>query len=99
MPFPVFSNLQLYPSTNNSISNESVSAFLKSIPKLCEFLAKIDDSVNANGEILACLSNFQDQGIQVKWICKLTDEQFESLGIIKAGWKIALRETSKEYSQ
>ncbi|CAG8669790.1 15327_t:CDS:2, partial [Dentiscutata heterogama] len=53
---------------------------------------------NANGEILAGLSKFQDHAIQVKQICKLNDKQFELVGITKTGWKIALQEASKEYN-
>ncbi|CAG8755284.1 3338_t:CDS:1, partial [Dentiscutata heterogama] len=49
----------------------------KCISELKEFLTNIDKVENANGEILACLSKFQDHAVQVKQICKLNDKQFE----------------------
>ncbi|CAG8534044.1 9627_t:CDS:2 [Racocetra fulgida] len=92
--FPNFQPLPLYTliSQQSSISSKPVS-------QLDEFLTKIDEAENVNREILACLLNFQDQAIQVKQICKLTDEKFELVEITKEGWKIALQEASKEYNQ
>ncbi|CAG8615982.1 6345_t:CDS:1 [Racocetra fulgida] len=96
--FSNFSNLHpLYTSINNSVLQGLSSS--KPVPQLDEFLTKIDEAKNANGEILACLSKFQNQAIQVEQISKLTDEQLDLVGITKAGWKIALQEASKEYSQ
>ncbi|CAG8603855.1 2471_t:CDS:2, partial [Dentiscutata erythropus] len=90
IPFPVIPNLQ---SSNTSTLQESVTT--KSIPSLKEFLTEVED---AGGEILACLPKFQDQGIRIKWISRLTDDQFKLVGIEKSGWQIALQEASKEYT-
>ncbi|CAG8455908.1 16460_t:CDS:2 [Dentiscutata heterogama] len=96
--FSNISNLQpLYASINNSVLQESLS-FYKPAPQLDEFLTKIDEAKNANREILAYLSKFQNQAIQVKQICKLTDKQLELVRITKARWKIALQEASKDHS-
>ncbi|CAG8711675.1 5615_t:CDS:1, partial [Racocetra fulgida] len=54
IPFLILSNL----------SQGSLTTSSKYIPELEEFLTKIDKAENANGEILACLSEFQNQAIQ-----------------------------------
>ncbi|CAG8562728.1 12741_t:CDS:2 [Racocetra fulgida] len=103
IPLYILSNITSHPyfipfPTMPNLSQGSM-LFSKYVPELEEFLTQIDKAENANGEILACLSMFQNQAIQVKWICKLTDEQLELVGITKTGWKVALQEASKEYNQ
>ncbi|CAG8753464.1 9149_t:CDS:2 [Dentiscutata erythropus] len=87
MPFLILPNL-----------SQELTTSLRCIPELKEFLTNMDKAKNANREILACLSKFQDHAIQVKQICKLNDKQFELVGITKTGWKIALQEASNKYN-
>ncbi|CAG8638915.1 13647_t:CDS:2 [Dentiscutata heterogama] len=83
MLFSIFPNLQ--PLINNSISHKLSTTSLKPVPKLEEFLTKIDEAKNVNGKILAYLRKFQDYAIQVNRIYKLTDQQLELVGITKIG--------------
>ncbi|CAG8673738.1 20087_t:CDS:2, partial [Racocetra persica] len=73
------------PNSDDNLNKKKPQTSSKPVPQLDEFLIKIDEANNANGEILACLSKFQNQAIQVKQISKLTDEQLELVGITKAG--------------
>ncbi|CAG8796445.1 12195_t:CDS:1 [Cetraspora pellucida] len=84
MLFSKFSNLQpLYIPIYNLVLQELLNSS-KHVSQLDEFFKKINKAKNANGEILACLSKFQNRAIQVIQIYKLTDKQLELVEIIKA---------------
>ncbi|CAG8732746.1 1375_t:CDS:2 [Cetraspora pellucida] len=72
------------PTNKRGISNSQLSSQLSQQMPL-KIPSQINETKNANGEILACLSKFQNQAIQVTQIYKLTDKQLELVGITKAG--------------
>jgi hypothetical protein len=85
------------PFTQNSNSNNSLQSYApsleQSIPSLGEFFARLDE------EFAQFKSIFDDERITVDQIYDLTDEEFNKLGIIKIGWRKALRAAAQRYKK
>ena len=64
---------------------------------MTEFLQQIDEIEETGDYYFKFLEEFENQRIKVKYLCKLSDKQFEAYGITTIGNIETIKDAAKKY--
>jgi hypothetical protein len=89
-------------STNSQISDQSLSFSLqtsdykKSVPSIEDFLKELDKEFG-EGKFTCYLTVFEEQEILVNQLTRLSDSEYNSMGVTIIGRRQILRDKAREY--
>ena len=89
-------------STNSQISDQSlsfssqISDYKKSVPSIEDFLKELDKEFG-EGKFTCYLTVFEEQEILVNQLTRLSDSEYNSMGVTIIGRRQILRDKAREY--